>query len=65
DGRFYATMFYADIEGHPGDDHVSQALEELHFYSEELRIIGTYPAAPFREQLSASGSGGRKPRLDS
>ena len=29
DGRFVATMFYADIEGHPDDPPVTRALEEL------------------------------------
>ena len=30
DGRFVATMFYADVEGHPDDPAVARALEELH-----------------------------------
>ncbi|MEM9221624.1 MAG: prephenate dehydratase [Pseudomonadota bacterium] len=50
-GRFYATMFYADIEGHPEHENVARALEELRFHSAELRILGTYKAAPGREQL--------------
>ena len=29
DGRFVATMFYADVEGHPDDPPVARALEEL------------------------------------
>ena len=61
-GRFYATMFYADIEGHPADDNVSQALEELHFYSEELRVIGTYPASPFRQTVAVGEAGERDTR---
>ncbi len=28
-GKFYATQFYADIEGHPDDAPVKRALEEL------------------------------------
>jgi prephenate dehydratase len=28
-GKFVATQFYADIEGHPDDANVRQALEEL------------------------------------
>jgi hypothetical protein len=29
DGEFFATQFYADIEGHPEDANVKLALEEL------------------------------------
>jgi prephenate dehydratase len=48
DGRFVATMFYADIEGHPDDAPVARALEELSFFSTELKILGAYPASPYR-----------------
>ena len=47
-GRFSATQFYADIEGDPRDRNVGFALEELGFFSHEVRILGTYPADPFR-----------------
>ena len=47
-GRFTATQFYADVEGHPEDGNLALALQELAFFSEELRILGVYPAAPFR-----------------
>jgi prephenate dehydratase len=47
-GSFNATQFYADIEGHPDDQHVRQALEELRFFSEKVRILGTYRAHPMR-----------------
>jgi prephenate dehydratase len=42
---FSATTFFADIEGHPDDPAVARALEELHFYSRSIRILGTYPEA--------------------
>jgi prephenate dehydratase len=48
DGRFVATMFYADIEGHPDDPGVKRALEELSFFSTELTILGAYKASPYR-----------------
>jgi prephenate dehydratase len=48
-GNFYATQFYADIEGHPEDAPVKRALEELHFFSKDMRIVGVYPAHAFRE----------------
>ncbi|EEF23901.1 prephenate dehydratase, putative, partial [Ricinus communis] len=39
-GKFIATQFYADIEGHANDSNVRQALEELRFFSEKVRILG-------------------------
>ena len=47
-GSFNATQFYADVEGHPDDMNLKLALEELKFFSHEVRILGTYPAAPHR-----------------
>ncbi len=47
-GRFFATQFYADIQGHPEEPGVARALEELGFFSRELNILGVYPAHPFR-----------------
>ena len=47
-GRFTATQFYADVEGHPEDRPVRLALEELGFFSRELKILGVYPGHPFR-----------------
>jgi len=50
-GTFNATMFYADIEGHPADRLVRLAMEELAFFTTEVRILGTYPASPLRARL--------------
>lgn len=47
-GAFSATMFYADIDGHPDDTSVRLAMEELGFFSREVRILGVYPAHPRR-----------------
>jgi prephenate dehydratase len=47
-GAFTATLFYADIEGHPEDPHVARALEELRFFSREVRVLGVYPASASR-----------------
>ncbi len=52
EGTFNATMFYADIEGHPVHRSVQLALEELSFFSEETRILGTYPSSPFRAEAA-------------
>ena len=48
DGAFTVAQFYADIEGHPEQRPVRLALEELSFFSREVRILGVYPAHPFR-----------------
>ncbi len=53
EGTFNATMFHADIEGHPSDRNVRLALEELSFFSSEVKVLGTYPASPYREELAA------------
>ncbi|TVQ52269.1 MAG: prephenate dehydratase [Rhodobacteraceae bacterium] len=48
DGSFTATQFYADIEGHPESEPVRLAFEELAFFTSYLKVLGVYPAAPFR-----------------
>jgi prephenate dehydratase len=48
DGNFTVAQFYADIEGHPDQRSVRLALEELSFFSREVRILGVYPASSFR-----------------
>jgi prephenate dehydratase len=53
-GAFTATMFFADVEGHPRDTPVRLALEELSFFSTELKVLGTYPASPYRAEASAA-----------
>ena len=47
-GAFAATQFYADVEAHPEDRPLALALEELSFFSREVRIMGVYPASAFR-----------------
>ena len=48
DGNFSSTMFFAEVEGHPEERLLRLALEELRFFSDELRIMGVYPAHEFR-----------------
>ena len=48
DGSFTVAQFYADIDGHPEQQPVRLALEELGFFSREVRILGVYPASPQR-----------------
>jgi prephenate dehydratase len=47
-GRFNAAQFYAEVEGHPEHRNVLLALEELDFFSREVRILGVYPQHPYR-----------------
>jgi prephenate dehydratase len=51
EGQFFATQFYADVEGHPDDPSVSLAIEELRFFSAEYRLLGVYPADGFRSRI--------------
>ncbi len=47
-GTFTATLFYADIEGHPDQQNVKFALEEMEFFCAEKRVLGVYPAEAAR-----------------
>jgi prephenate dehydratase len=51
DGRFTATMFYAEVDGRPEDPHLARALEELSFFSERFELLGVFEADPLRAEL--------------
>jgi prephenate dehydratase len=51
-GRFSQTQFYADVEGHPDDQSLRFALEELQFFTRNFHMLGVYPAHPFRRDPS-------------
>ena len=51
EGSFNATQFFADMEGHPDQRNMKLALEELEFFTSSLKILGAYPAHPFRQSL--------------
>jgi prephenate dehydratase len=51
EGSFNATQFYADVEGHPEEQGLRLALEELRFFTSSLKVLGVYPAHPFRATL--------------
>ena len=57
EGQFSATQFYADIEGHPDDRSVALALEELGFFTSHVRLLGTYPASPYRAEIAKRRKG--------
>jgi prephenate dehydratase len=48
DGSFTGTQFLAEVDGHPTDLGLSRALEELAFFTTDVKILGVYPASPFR-----------------
>ncbi len=47
-GEFAATMFLAEVDGHPDEPALARALEELRFFTTEVKILGVYPADPWR-----------------
>jgi prephenate dehydratase len=47
---FEAAQFYAEIEGHPESRPVRLAFEELGFFSREVKVLGVFPAHPFRRE---------------
>jgi len=51
-GKFFSSLFYADVQGHPDDRNLTLALEELRFFSREVRILGVYESHPFRATQS-------------
>ena len=48
-GSFSDAQFFADIEGHPEDQPVERALDELKFFTDYVRILGVYGASPERK----------------
>jgi prephenate dehydratase len=52
--EFAATMFMVDVEGHPEDLPLRLALEELDFFTTEVRILGVYAAADHRTARAPS-----------
>ncbi|MDE8344668.1 MAG: prephenate dehydratase [Acidocella sp.] len=52
-GTFTATQFLVEVDGHPAHPGLARALEELAFFSSEIKIMGTYRADPYRLAQSA------------
>jgi prephenate dehydratase len=48
-GHFTATQFLAEVDGHPDDIGLKRALEELQFFTTDVKILGVYPADEFRD----------------
>ena len=54
-GSFSATQFYAEVEGHPDDAPLQRALEELGFFSTQVRHLGVFAAHPYRTRAASFG----------
>ncbi len=47
---FEQALFYAEVEGHPDQVGHALAFEELDFFSDHFKPLGTFPANPFRRK---------------
>ncbi len=48
-GHSREAQFYVSFVGHPGQKNVQYALEELGFFTQKLKVLGVYQAAPERQ----------------
>lgn len=48
EGKFISAQFYLEIEAHPAEKSFQNALEELQFFAENVHILGSYQAHPYR-----------------
>ncbi len=46
---FKVAQFFCDVDGHPERDNFKLALEELQFFADDVRILGTYKKHPSRD----------------
>lgn len=49
-GTMEASHFHLDVHGHQASGPLANALEELSYFSQELRILGSYPAHSYRSR---------------
>ena len=47
---FDVAQFYVDFEGHPEQNSVKLALEEMKFFCKEIKILGVYKKSNFRKK---------------
>ncbi len=48
DGKFVCAQFYLEVEAHQNRQDFQNALAELKVFSDDITILGTYPAHPYR-----------------
>ena len=65
-GRFVSAQFYVEIESHPARRSCQNAFTELKFFSDDIHMLGTYPAHPYRkEQAKDYSSSAPSRRIES
>ena len=47
---FNVAQFYIDFEGHPENESVKLALEEMKFFCKQMNILGVYKKSFFRKK---------------
>ncbi|WP_415397139.1 prephenate dehydratase [Sulfurimonas sp. CS5] len=52
-GTLTLSQFHIDIDGHPDETNVKLALEELSYFANTVRMLGTYIPHSMRENLRA------------
>lgn len=50
------ASFYVELEGHPSQKALSQAFEELQYFTGKLKTLGVYLKSPYRNTLPSSNS---------
>jgi prephenate dehydratase len=45
---FTVAQFYVDVDAHIDEEAMQYAFEELKFFSSDIKVLGVYPAHPFR-----------------
>lgn len=48
EGKFVSAQFYAEVEAHPDSQAFKNAFEELRFFADNIHILGSYQAHPYR-----------------
>jgi len=54
---FSAAKFLCEVEGHPDDDAMKRAFDELAFYATDIKLLGTFPLHPFRKTVKSKKHG--------
>ncbi|WP_294966452.1 hypothetical protein [Sulfurimonas sp.] len=52
-GTLTVSQFHIDVEGHPDEVNVKLALEELAYFANTVKMLGTYIPHLMRENLRA------------
>jgi prephenate dehydratase len=50
-GTLSISQFHIDIDGHPQEQNVKRALEELAYFANSVKMLGTYTPHPLRDTL--------------